>query len=42
MVNSEEIVERTDREEVELIDNIMRELVTTYIRPEDANIKNVV
>ena len=31
-----------DKEEVELIDNIMRELVTTYIRPEDANIKGVV
>ena len=25
------------REDVELIDSVMRELVTTYIRPEDAN-----
>ncbi|MEG2246580.1 MAG: nucleoside-diphosphate sugar epimerase/dehydratase [Peptostreptococcaceae bacterium] len=31
-----------DNEEVELIDNIMRALVTTYIRPEDANKKEVV
>lgn len=29
-----------DKEEVELIDNVMRELVTTYIRPEEANKKN--
>ena len=29
-------------EEVELIDSIMRQLVTTYIRPEDANVKGVV
>lgn len=28
-----------DKEEVELIDSIMRELVTTYIRPEEANDK---
>ena len=28
-----------DREKIELIDNIMRELVTTYIKPEDANMK---
>jgi FlaA1/EpsC-like NDP-sugar epimerase len=28
-----------DQEEVELIDNVMRELVTTYIRPEEANKK---
>lgn len=26
-----------DREDVELIDSVMRELVTTYIRPEDVN-----
>ncbi|MGL5641850.1 MAG: UDP-N-acetylglucosamine 4,6-dehydratase family protein, partial [Paraclostridium sp.] len=30
-----------DREEVELIDRAMRELVTTYIRPEEANSKEV-
>lgn len=30
-----------DKEEVELIDNVMRELVTTYIRPEEANSKAV-
>ncbi len=30
-----------DKEEVELIDNVMRELVTTYIRPEEANCKEV-
>lgn len=29
-----------EQEEVELIDNVMRELVTTYIRPEEANKKN--
>ncbi len=28
-----------DREDVELIDSVMREFVTTYIRPEDANRK---
>ena len=31
-----------EKEEVELIDSIMRELVTTYIRPEDANVKGVI
>ncbi|MGL5641911.1 MAG: polysaccharide biosynthesis protein, partial [Paraclostridium sp.] len=30
-----------DKEEVDLIDNVMRELVTTYIRPEEANSKEV-
>ncbi|SCI76380.1 UDP-glucose 4-epimerase [uncultured Clostridium sp.] len=30
-----------EQEEVELIDNVMRELVTTYIRPEEANCKEV-
>ncbi|WP_250673708.1 nucleoside-diphosphate sugar epimerase/dehydratase [Paraclostridium ghonii] len=30
-----------DKEEVELIDNVMRELVTTYIRPEEANEKSL-
>ncbi|MEG2869199.1 MAG: nucleoside-diphosphate sugar epimerase/dehydratase [Terrisporobacter sp.] len=30
-----------EQEEVELIDNVMRELVTTYIRPEEANKKEV-
>lgn len=31
-----------DNEDVELIDCVMREFVTTYIRPEDANLKEVV
>ena len=31
-----------DNEEVELIDSVMREFVTTYIRPEDANKKEVI
>lgn len=31
-----------DREDVELIDSVMREFVTTYIRPEDANSKKVI
>lgn len=31
-----------EKEEVELIDSIMRELVTTYIRPEDANVKQII
>ena len=31
-----------NNEEVELIDSIMRELVPTYIRPEEANKKEVV
>lgn len=31
-----------DNEEVELIDSVMREFVTTYIRPEDANRKEVI
>ena len=31
-----------DREDVELIDSVMREFVTTYIRPEDANGKKVI
>ncbi|MGL5643130.1 MAG: polysaccharide biosynthesis protein, partial [Paraclostridium sp.] len=30
-----------DKEEVELIDRAMRELVTTYIRPEEANEKSL-
>ncbi|MFL1471073.1 polysaccharide biosynthesis protein [Paraclostridium bifermentans] len=30
-----------DKEEVELIDSVMRELVTTYIRPEEANDKSL-
>ncbi|MDB8986956.1 polysaccharide biosynthesis protein, partial [Parabacteroides merdae] len=30
-----------DKEEVDLIDNVMRELVTTYIRPEEANEKSL-
>ncbi|WP_434794255.1 UDP-N-acetyl-alpha-D-glucosamine C6 dehydratase [Terrisporobacter petrolearius] len=31
-----------DNEEVELIDDVMREFVTTYIRPEDVNEKKVI
>ena len=31
-----------DREDVDLIDSVMREFVTTYIRPEDANSKKVI
>lgn len=31
-----------DREDVALIDSVMREFVTTYIRPEDANGKKVI
>ncbi|EQG07380.1 capsular polysaccharide biosynthesis domain protein, partial [Clostridioides difficile 6042] len=33
--------EITNNEEVEKIDGIMRELVPTYIKPEDANIKEI-
>lgn len=31
-----------DNEEVDMIDSVMREFVTTYIRPEDANKKEVI
>ena len=31
-----------DNEEVEMIDSVMREFVTTYIKPEDANKKRVI
>ena len=42
MHNLEMLKKIVDNEEVELIDSVMRNFVTTYIRPEDANLKEVV
>lgn len=40
--NLEMLKKIVDNEDVELIDSVMRSFVTTYIRPEDANLKEVV
>ncbi|MGL4731412.1 MAG: UDP-N-acetylglucosamine 4,6-dehydratase family protein, partial [Clostridium sp.] len=40
-MNLEILKSIVDKEEVDLIDNVMRELVTTYIRPEEANDKSL-
>ncbi|GAA0708671.1 nucleoside-diphosphate sugar epimerase/dehydratase [Paraclostridium ghonii] len=40
-LNLEVLKDIVDKEEVELIDDVMRELVTTYIRPEEANEKSL-
>lgn len=38
-----EVLKRVvEKEDVDVIDSIMRELVTTYIRPEDANVKKII
>ena len=42
MHNLEMLKKIVDNEDVELIDSVMRNFVTTYIRPEDANLKEVV
>lgn len=42
MHNLEMLKKIVDNEDVELIDSVMRSFVTTYIRPEDANSKEVV
>ena len=42
MYHLEMLKKIVDNEDVELIDSVMREFVTTYIRPEDANLKEVV
>ena len=42
MHNLEMLKKIVDNEDVELIDSVMRSFVTTYIRPEDANLKEVV
>jgi len=42
MHNLEMLKKIVDNEDVELIDSVMRAFVTTYIRPEDANLKEVV
>ena len=42
MHNLEILKKIVDNEDVELIDSVMRNFVTTYIRPEDANLKEVV
>lgn len=42
MHNLEMLKKIVDNEDVELIDSVMRAFVTTYIRPEDANSKEVV
>ena len=42
MHNLEMLKKIVDNEDVDLIDSVMRSFVTTYIRPEDANLKEVV
>lgn len=42
MYHLEMLKKIVDNEDVELIDSVMRNFVTTYIRPEDANLKEVV
>src|SRR5699024_9056470 len=42
MYHLEMLKKIVDNEDVELIDSVMRSFITTYIRPEDANLKEVV